>query len=113
MPCADSEHRLHAYFDGELDALDAAAFESHLETCAECRTALEGLKTLRSALRAELPDERAPAALAARINAALDRETTALAGAAGGARLARGWPARGRSAQSFGRGLLTGAGGGL
>ena len=78
MPCAETERRLHAYFDGELDALGAAAFESHLETCAECRAALEDLKAMRSALRAELPYERAPAALAARITAALDRETAAL-----------------------------------
>jgi anti-sigma factor RsiW len=90
---------LHAYFDGELDALGAAAFEEHLQSCAECRAALQDLKTMRSALRAELPYERAPAALTARISAALDRETSA--------------PARGRSGQSFGRGLLTGAGGGL
>jgi anti-sigma factor RsiW len=108
MPCAETERRLHAYFDAELDALGAAAFEEHLESCAECRAALEDLKTMRSALRAELPYERAPAALAVRIGAALDRET------AGPARAERrGWPARGRPAQSFGRGLLTGAGGGL
>jgi anti-sigma factor RsiW len=108
MPCAETERRLHAYFDGELDALGAAAFEDHLETCAECRAALGGLQALRSALRAELPCDRAPAALTARITAALDRETSApaRAGRAGG-------PARGRSAQSFGRGLLTGAGGAL
>jgi anti-sigma factor RsiW len=104
MPCAETERRLHAYLDGELDALGAAAFEGHLETCAECRAALEGLQAMRSALRAELPYERAPAALAARITAALDRETSATA---------RGRPARARSAQSFGRGLLAGAGGGV
>jgi anti-sigma factor RsiW len=108
MPCAETERRLHAYFDGELDALGAAAFESHLETCAECRAALEALKAMRSALRAELPYERAPAALAARISAALDRETSAPAGQKG-----RFAERRGRPAQTFGRGLLTGAGGGL
>jgi anti-sigma factor RsiW len=104
MPCAETERRLHAYFDGELDALGAAAFEAHLETCAECRASLEGLKAMRSALRAELPYERAPAALAARITAALDRETSAPA---------RARPTRGRGVQPFARGLLTGAGGGL
>jgi anti-sigma factor RsiW len=131
MPCAETESRLHAYFDGELDALAAAAFEGHLETCAECRAALEGLKAMRAALRAELPYERAPAALTARITAALDREAWAsahqkqgpgdeataepLAALAALTNLAaRGRGARrGRSAQPFGRGLLTGAGGGL
>ena len=73
MPCAETERRLHAYFDGELDALGAAAFENHLETCAECRAALEDLTTMRSALRADSSYERAPAALAARVTAALDR----------------------------------------
>jgi anti-sigma factor RsiW len=108
MPCAETERRLHAYFDGELDALGAAAFEEHLASCAECRAALQDLETMRSALRAELPYERAPAALAARISAALDRESSAPGLAERGGR-----PARGRSAQSFRRGLLTGAGGGL
>jgi anti-sigma factor RsiW len=107
MPCAETERRLHAYFDGELDALAAAGFEGHLETCAECRTVLEGLHAMRSALRTELPYERAPAVLAARISAALDREVSAPARQAP-ARAARGW-----SANSFARGLLTGAGGGL
>ena len=105
MPCAETERRLHAYFDGELDALGAAAFESHLETCAECRAALEHLKAMRSALRAELPHERAPAALTARITAALDQETSTPE--------RRRWPAHRGSTQSFWRGLLAGAGGGL
>jgi anti-sigma factor RsiW len=118
MPCAETERRLHAYFDGELDALGAAAFEGHLESCAECRAALEDLKTMRAVLRAEFPYERAPAALTARISAALDRETAAPAGAERRGLLTHGlltrWrPARGRSGQSFGRGLLTGAGGGV
>jgi len=115
MPCAETESRLHAYFDGELDALAAAAFEAHLETCAECRAALEGLEAMRSALRTELPYEGASAALAARVTAALDREAPpALTTLAARGRAARaGRPARGQSTPSFGRGLLTGAGGGL
>jgi anti-sigma factor RsiW len=151
MPCAETESRLHAYLDGELDALAAAAFEGHLESCAECRAALEGLEAMRAALRAELPYERAPAALAARVTAALDREASAAAppaqqpedelmgdplaaltalttlaaqrrdsrdGRPASARWARGRGASargasGRGAPSFGRGLLTGAGGGL
>jgi anti-sigma factor RsiW len=115
MPCAETERRLHAYFDGELDALGAAAFEGHLENCAECRAALEALDSMRSALRTELPYERAPAALAARIAAALDQETSMPAARKQGLDEAarHGRPAHGRSAQSFGRGLLTGAGAGL
>jgi anti-sigma factor RsiW len=136
MPCAETESRLHAYFDGELDALAAAAFEVHLEACAECRSALEGLEAMRSALRTELPFERAPGELAARVSAALDREASAaapqkqdpedelmadplaaltalttLAAQRRGSRVGR--PARGQSTPSFGRGLVAGAGGGL
>jgi anti-sigma factor RsiW len=138
MPCAETERRLHAYFDGELDALGAAAFEGHLESCAECRAALEELKIMRAALRTELPHERAPAALAARISAALDQEAAATARAEGRGQPAIGQAtlgqpipgqptpgqptpaqptparsARRRSAYSFGRGLFAGAGGGL
>jgi anti-sigma factor RsiW len=141
MPCAETESRLHAYFDGALDALAAVAFEAHLESCAECRAALGDLEAMRAALRTELPYERPPAALTARISAALDRETSAAApqrqepedelmadplaaltalttlaaqrrGSTGG-RFARGRPASGRSAPSFRRGLLTGTGGAL
>jgi anti-sigma factor RsiW len=113
MPCAETESRLHAYFDGELDALGAAAFEAHLESCAECRGELRDLEAMRAALRAELPYERAPAALTARITAALDREAPPAAPGRGPP--ARRWsaPARRWSAHSFGRGVLTGAGGGL
>jgi len=109
MPCAETESRLHAYYDGELDALAAAGFEGHLESCAECCVALEELEAMRSALRTELPYERAPAALAERIAAALDREA---APAALTTLAARVGAARG-PAPTFGRGLITGAGGGL
>jgi anti-sigma factor RsiW len=102
MPCAETERRLHAYFDGELDALGAAAFEEHLATCAECRAALEDLREMRARLRGDLPRERAPAALAARIRAALDAEAPANVGR----RLDR-------QRTGFARGLLVGAGGGL
>ena len=36
MACEQSLLQLHGYFDGELDALSASAFERHLETCADC-----------------------------------------------------------------------------
>ena len=79
MPCAEADNRLQAYFDTELDAVAAAAFESHLASCGECRAALEELRSMRAALRSALPYERAPAALGTRISAALDRESQAAA----------------------------------
>jgi anti-sigma factor RsiW len=41
---------LHAYFDGELDASSAAAFESHLKNCLECQSALAAEETLRHSI---------------------------------------------------------------
>ena len=35
--------RLSAYLDGELDSVDRAALEAHLEQCDECRDALKQL----------------------------------------------------------------------
>lgn len=75
MRCAEIDGRLQAYFDGELDAAGAGALEDHLGSCAACRAALAELRELRAALRSELPFERAPEALEARIAAALDRES--------------------------------------
>jgi anti-sigma factor RsiW len=78
MPCAETETRLHAYFDGEMDAVAAAQFERHLEACAECRSALGELEAMRAALRRELPYARMPRALVDRLAAALDRESAAV-----------------------------------
>jgi anti-sigma factor RsiW len=73
MACADLQ-RLQAYFDGEVDALTAAAIERHVEGCCECRHQLEGLERTRAGLRRHLPLEPASAALRARLAQALDRE---------------------------------------
>jgi mycothiol system anti-sigma-R factor len=63
MACEQSRTVVHAYLDGELDAVRAAEFERHLEKCPECVTALETQEALSSAIqRAEL-NEPAPAAL--------------------------------------------------
>lgn len=49
--CPDKELMLHAFMDGELDALGVAAFEAHLATCARCRTELERIDAIRAALQ--------------------------------------------------------------
>lgn len=38
--------RLSAYIDGDLDAVESAAVADHLESCAECRRAVEQLRAL-------------------------------------------------------------------
>ena len=40
MNCDFSGTLLHGYLDGELDAMRAAEFERHLETCRDCTTSL-------------------------------------------------------------------------
>jgi anti-sigma factor RsiW len=74
VQCAESL-RVQAYFDGEVDAVTAAELERHAERCAECRALLSDLKAMRSALRHELPRERAPPQLRARVLRALDDES--------------------------------------
>jgi anti-sigma factor RsiW len=67
MSCDRADTVLHAYFDNELDALDAAEFERHIEHCAECAGALASLKDLRSSMNAAQLYEKAPASLRKKI----------------------------------------------
>ena len=63
MACELSQTQLHAYFDGELPALDAVSFEKHLETCPDCKRQLEAEQSLRDSLQQADLYERAPAPL--------------------------------------------------
>jgi anti-sigma factor RsiW len=72
VQCAESP-RVHAYFDGEVDALAAADIERHTERCADCRTLLQELQRTRQLIR-RLPEEHASPALRERIARTLDRE---------------------------------------
>jgi len=51
VACELSQNQLHAYFDGELDALSAASFEKHLESCPDCKRQLEAEQSLRHSLQ--------------------------------------------------------------
>jgi anti-sigma factor RsiW len=42
----DRSTQVHAYHDGELPADQVAAFEEHLQTCAECRELLAALRAM-------------------------------------------------------------------
>jgi anti-sigma factor RsiW len=48
--CELTATRLHAYFDGELDAAGAASFEQHLRSCPQCASALVSEQSLRQVL---------------------------------------------------------------
>lgn len=50
MTCELNASALHAYFDNELDAVRAAEFERHLETCPDCKASLQKLSALRNDL---------------------------------------------------------------
>lgn len=63
MPCELSRQQLHGYLDGELDALGAAAFERHLESCPDCQHQLAAEQTLRNSLQQAVLYERAPRSL--------------------------------------------------
>lgn len=72
--CPDKTHLLHAHFDGELDALNSEAFETHLKSCPDCAAALAELQALRGRLADPALRPSAPAALRARIDRALAAE---------------------------------------
>jgi anti-sigma factor RsiW len=54
---------LHGYLDGELDALGAANFEKHLETCPDCKQTLAAEESLHRSIQQAGLYERAPESL--------------------------------------------------
>jgi len=75
VQCAESL-RVQAYFDGEVDALNALDIERHAERCAECHALLEQLRGIRERMRRELDPPQASAALRARLARALAEEVS-------------------------------------
>ena len=67
MSCDFSGTILHAYLDGELDAVRASEFERHLENCRECTATLGAAESLRSSLQRAQLYETAPAELRKKI----------------------------------------------
>ena len=51
MSCEFTETTVHAYFDGELDAVRSAEFEGHLNVCAECQAELREITALRKQIK--------------------------------------------------------------
>jgi anti-sigma factor (TIGR02949 family) len=71
MSCDFSGTLLHAYLDGELDAMRAAEFEHHLETCRECTATLGAAESLGSSLQRAQLYETAPPGLRKKIRSEL------------------------------------------
>ncbi|MGZ5948285.1 MAG: anti-sigma factor family protein [Caulobacteraceae bacterium] len=67
--CPDKEALLHGLLDGELDAANAQAFETHLKTCPGCAAAFNELQGLKARISAPGIAHRAPDSLRARIEA--------------------------------------------
>ena len=94
-PCdIQASGRIELYFYGELDAPARLAVDAHLDTCAECRLAIEELSLIRAVL-AGRPDVSAPPAgdwgpFMARLEQRVDREGEAGLSAAGSPAAARG-----------------------
>lgn len=63
MNCELSSATVHGYFDGELDAVRAAEFERHIESCVQCQSLLEQLDSMRRKLRQNNLYEPAPDSL--------------------------------------------------
>ena len=106
MQCAESL-RVQAVFDGELDAVSAAAVERHAEHCPECQALREHLKETRARIRRDLDYGHASPELRGRIARMLDAEQAAERRAARPP-VRPAWRAR-----PFWLGTLTGAGAAL
>ena len=71
MTCEETRILVHALIDGELDAGHAHEVETHLASCPACAAQLRDYRVMRQALSAPALRHQAPAALRARIEAAL------------------------------------------
>jgi len=60
--------------DGELDAANALAIETHLKSCGDCRAELARIQAIRERLRSVELTDHAPVALRTKIDAIIDAE---------------------------------------
>lgn len=105
--CAPWGKLLDAFADGELDAANALACETHVAGCARCSAQLAAIAALRSRLAGEGVRQRPPPALRARIEASLAAERGSAAVSARPGDPARSWLDRiGRWALMPSAGLL-------
>jgi anti-sigma factor RsiW len=65
------ESQVDAYLDGEMDGDTAREMQNHLQGCTSCTRAVEDRKTLRAAIRSQVPHYTAPELFRSRLQAAL------------------------------------------
>jgi len=72
MNCTDATTLIAAYVDGETSRSQSRMIGKHLLACRECAAQHDALLSLRAQVRAEVPRHAAPAALRARVLAAVE-----------------------------------------
>ncbi|HEY1581452.1 MAG TPA: anti-sigma factor [Terracidiphilus sp.] len=75
MNCELAQTSVHAYFDGELDAVRSADFEVHAEICLECHIELKAIGMLRRRLQESDLFEHASPQFLNRIRKQIAQET--------------------------------------
>jgi mycothiol system anti-sigma-R factor len=78
-PCADVIALLEVYLDDETSPDTNALVQQHLDRCPSCAARLQAARRLRADMRSALREDRAPAALRARVGAAIAPERPRLA----------------------------------
>lgn len=96
--CVDREMLLHALIDGELDAANSIAIETHLKACPGCAGELARIEAVREALSQSAMKHRSPAGLQERIAAQIDGQSGRAAAPVSQQRSIRPWLAGGISA---------------
>jgi anti-sigma factor RsiW len=72
LECKETEERVFAYIDGELDRAEAMRVDQHLRGCAGCRRLYEKERQMSASIRQSAERFSAPADLGLRIGAALE-----------------------------------------
>ena len=71
MTCDEVKPLLNALVDGEIDPIQRAALDSHLDSCSSCASELDRLQSVRDAIRSEMPYYKAPLDLRNQVRHAL------------------------------------------
>jgi mycothiol system anti-sigma-R factor len=74
LSCQRAQDLIHPYVDGELDILQAAEVERHLDQCEDCNDGYRNQISLRSFFKDISLYHRAPQDLKQRIRSSLQKE---------------------------------------
>lgn len=74
MNCDRVAERMSSYLEGELPPDERARFDSHLESCPDCRELLDLMRTARAAME-DIPELEVPPALLHRLRVIPDRKS--------------------------------------